>query len=147
MFNSPLKVYDEYLIEPADVSAAMAGTNVVRAGESLSGLEVVVCVEPSAADPEVGFDLKVGTEVSILLQHSQDGETFIALPEWNQTVAAPKDDPAATTITAAPGTIIARMTLPSDCLPFVKGNLEFAAGSGGAVPTGRVSMFPAYLPR
>ncbi|MDL2267201.1 hypothetical protein LJC46_04340 [Desulfovibrio sp. OttesenSCG-928-G15] len=142
MYKSPLKVFGEYLVPKTAAAASIAGDNVVRAGKSMSGLEIVVCVEPSDSDPDVGFDVAVGDTVTISLLQSMDGETFVALPEWKQTIAAPEDDPTATTISARPGDIIARMTIPYDCMQFIKGNLAFSAA-----PVGNVSMFPAYLPR
>jgi hypothetical protein len=135
MRNSPLKVYGEYLIPVGPAAATMTGTNVLRAGKSMSGLEVVVCAEDD-------FSLDAGESATISILHSQDGETFIALPPWEKTIAAPGDDPSASSADFKPGDILARMTLPVDCLPYIKGNLAFSA-----VPGGKVSMFPAYLPR
>lgn len=136
MFKSPLKVYGEYLIDPQAAAASITGTNVVRAGKSMSGLEVVVCVEG-----EDEITCAVGDTVTISLLHAQDGETFIAMPEWEQAITAPEDDPTATSVVFAPGSVIARMTLPYDCLPYIKGNLALSN------PQGEISMFPSYLPR
>lgn len=141
MYKSPLKVFGEYLIEPQAAAASMPGGKVVRAGRSISGLEVVVCLEGDKNDPAAAVEQAVGDTITISLQHSLDGETFIALPSWEQTINAPKDDPAAVTVSFTPGSIMARLTLPCDCLPFIKGSLAMSN------PLGKVSMFPAYLPR
>ena len=131
MYRSPLKVYGEYLIPKSACAAGMTGTSVVRAGKS--GLEVVVCAE-AGDDPDAGFGMDAGDSVTITLLHSQDGETFITMPAFSQTLEAQA--------TFLPGDIIARMTLPHDCLPHIKGNLAFSTP-----PAGNVSMFPAYWPR
>lgn len=134
MYNSPLKVYGEYLVPKGAAATTMTGTNVVRAGRSMSGLEIVVCTEPSTSDPDVGLTVASGASVTIKLKHSQDGTTFVALPDFAKTFSA------ATVF--KPGEIIVRMTIPYDCMPYIKGDLAFSTA-----PTGNVSMFPAYLPR
>jgi len=134
MFRSPLKVYGEYLIPKAAAEGSMTGSNSVRAGKSMSGLEIVVCAEASDADPEVGLTVAAGTSVTIRIKQSQDGEVFIALPDCAKSF----DEESV----FLPGEILARMTLPSDCLLHIKGDLAFSAA-----PEGNVSMFPAYLPR
>ena len=139
MLKSPLKVYGEYLIPKTALAASITGTNVVRMGRSMSGLEIVVCAEPSTADPSVGVTIPAGASVTIKAFHSQDGETFIALPENKQTMAE--------STTFQPGEIIARMTIPYDCLPYVKASLAYTVQTSGSVPTANVSVFPAYLPR
>jgi hypothetical protein len=106
----------------------------------MSGLEIAVCAEGTASDPENGtITVPAGASVAIKAYHSQDGVTFIALPEFKVTMAA------ATTF--SPGEIIIRMTIPYDCLPFVKADLAYTVQTSGSVPAGNVSVFPAYLPR
>lgn len=143
MFKSPLKVFGEYLIPKTAAAATLTGTNVVRAGKSMSGIEIVVCIEEYNTPGATPVNLTVGNTVTITISNSQDGTTFTALPAWADKVKAPEKNPTATTIPAKPGTIIARMTLPYDCKPYIKGNLAF----GGTAPACNVSMFPAYLPR
>ena len=145
MYRSPLKVHGEYLIGDKDgvqAAANMPGNQIIRAGKSLSGLEIVVCANGTAADPEAAFSLEVGACLTISVKHSQDAETFIALPPWEAGIAAPEDAPTALSVEFRPGDIIARMTLPYDCLPYIKGDLAFSAP-----PAGKLSMFPACLPR
>jgi hypothetical protein len=140
MYKSLLKVFGEYLIPKTALAASIAGSNVVRMGRSMSGLEIVVCAEGTTADPENGsITVPVGASVTIKAKHSQDGVTFIALPEFKATMAA------ATTFT--PGEIIARMTIPYDCMPYVKADLAYTVEASGTLPAGNVSVFPAYLPR
>ena len=54
MFKSPLKVHGEYLIAPCPLAAALTGTQAVRAGGSMSGLELLVCVEAAPLTAQVG---------------------------------------------------------------------------------------------
>jgi hypothetical protein len=139
MFNSPLKVFGEYLIPKQALAASITGTNIVRAGKSMSGLEIVVCAEASNADPDVGITIPATASVTLKPLHSQDGVTFVALPECKVTITA--------STAFAPGEIIARMTLPYDCMPFVKCSLAYTPETSGSVPAANISVFPAYLPR
>jgi len=134
MFRSPLKVYGEYLIPPADAEESMNGDNIVRAG-GMSGLEIVVCAEEA-------FSMDAGETATIAVLHSQDAEIFVAMPPRTQAITPPEHDPEATAVSFKPGDIVARMSLPYDCLPYIKGKLEFSAP-----PSAKVSMFLSLLPR
>lgn len=132
MYKYNLKVNGEYLIKGAALprNAIVNGANVVRAGGSMSGLEII-CAAKGAVT------LAAGSEVAIHVLHSQDDETFIALPV--QGLAAVSAGKTA----FEDGEIIARLTLPYDCLPYVKANL----GTNDAAAGGSFDLFLAYLPR
>lgn len=132
MYKYNLRVHGEYLIKDKALpkGATENGTDVIRAGKSMSGLEVVC-----AAKGDVS--LAADSTVTINLLQSMDDETFIALPtKAEQVISAEKTS-------FEDGEVIARMTLPSDCMPYIKGNLA----TDDAAASGNFDLFLAYLPR
>ena len=138
MYKKTLRVFGEYLIEgkAIPVNATHTGDKVVRAGKSMSGLEVVaVATVPAGGNP---VSIPANATVTITVQQSLDSQVFIPLPTKSET----KIEAGKTTF--EDGEVIARMTLPYDCMPFIKGNLTTAAAPAA---TGNVDLFLAYLPR
>lgn len=132
MYKYKLRVNGEYLIKDTALprNAVVNGVKAVRAGKSMSGLEIV-CAAKGAVT------LAAGSEVAINVLHSQDGETFIALPARGlAAISAGKT-------AFEDGEVIARLALPYDCMPYVKANL----GTNDASAGGSFDLFLAYLPR
>lgn len=132
MYKHNLKVCGEYLIKNSALpqNASQEGSNVVRAGGGICGLEIV-CAANGAAT------LTAGKNVSISALQSMDGDTFIALPvAGQQSISADKTS-------FEDGEIMARLPLPSEAMPYIKASLT----TDDAAATGNFDLFLAYLAR
>ncbi len=131
MYKYNLRVNGEYLIENAALpkNATVTGTDMVRAGGG-SSLEIVCAAKGPVT-------LTAGKEVSIRVLHGRDGENFAALPV-SATVTIQSGN-----TNFNDGDIIARLTLPYDCLPLIKANLA----TTDTAAAGNFDLFLAYLPR
>lgn len=132
MYKHTLRVHGESLIQGEAVpkNTVFNGTSILRAGASMSGVEVLV----QANTP---VSISAGKSLTLTLQHSQDGSTFIALP------GIAKATFAAGANTFEEGDTLLRFTLPSDCLPYIKA----AIATDDAAAGGNVNVVLGYLAR
>lgn len=132
MYKHTLRAYGENLIQNETVpqNTSFDGTRIVRAGSGMSGVEVLV----QAAAP---VNFTAGKSMTLNLKHSQDGSTFIALP------TSAKNTFAAGNNGFENGDTIMRLTLPSDCLPYIKASIA----TDDTAASGKVDVVLGYLPR
>ena len=132
MFNHTLRVHGEKFADAIAIPVNKTETPgaIIRCGEGMSGLEVVVIADTDTK-------MTVGKTMTVTLQNAGADAVYSDVSSRIvHKVAAGANQ-------FAPGTIITRMTLPADCKPYVKASI----GTDDTAPTGTISVILSLLPR
>lgn len=133
MYNHSLKVHGQYLAEeqslPQNASADGNGAVLdLRGTMGAMEIAVEVALAVSVADTK---------NLTIKLQHKDDGGSYADLGTVFSVTAA------GAAFTAAAGTVLGRLVLPTNA----KKNLKAVLTTTDAAASGKVSVYPHYLAR